>query len=232
MDQNISREENRTTLTMDLWEIPPQLKYNSSQTKSPHIGATILIVEDHMINARINHSIETMKNGFEPDLSTIRMETEEPLEKFLVLHRLTGETSHKKNHIDNRKVIKLTILLSADLTIDPRLVSHLTNKNFHSKIIRRHPMWFASSQPTISLMNYQTLSVKLLRSPNANSDKCPFSRLSLNIFYLATGDTQKDNGLGIEFMLDRGAFCSIIKYRILLEIFQLQHPKVIQKVTK
>ena len=38
------------------------------------------------------------------------------------------------------------------------------------------------------------------------------SRLSFNILYLAAGDTQKDSGLEIEFMLDTRASSSIINY--------------------
>ena len=64
-----------------------------------------------------------------------------------------------------------------------------------------------------------------------NTDKSRNSRLSLNIFYFATGDTQKDSGLEIEFMLDTGASCSIINYRIFWEICQLQHLIAIQKST-
>ena len=76
------------------------------------------------------------------------------------------------------------------------------------------------------------MPVKLLRSPNSNNDKSRNSRLSLNIFYFATGDTQKDSGLEIEFMLDTGASCSIINYRTFWEICQLQYPITIQKSTK
>ena len=57
-------------------------------------------------------------------------------------------------------------------------------------------------------------------------------RLSLNIFYFATGDTQKDSGLEIEFKLDTGASCSIINHRIFREMCQLQHPITIQKSIK
>ena len=76
------------------------------------------------------------------------------------------------------------------------------------------------------------MPVKLLRSPNLNTDKSRNSRLSLNIFYFATGDTQKDSGLEIEFMLDTGTSCSIINYRTFWEICQIQHPITIQKSTK
>ena len=121
------------------------------------MGTTIRIMVDHMINAQINQSIERMEIGLEVDLLTIRMETGETLEIFLVLHRLLGEIYHKTIHTANQEVINLTILHSADLTIDLRLVSHLTSKNFH-KTTRRRPMWSASLQPTIPLMNYQTFA--------------------------------------------------------------------------
>ena len=76
------------------------------------------------------------------------------------------------------------------------------------------------------------MPVKLLRSPNSNTDKSRSSRLSLNIFYFATGDFQKDSGSEIEFMLDTGASCSMINYRNFWEICQLQHPFTIQKSNK
>ena len=52
------------------------------------------------------------------------------------------------------------------------------------------------------------------------------------MFYFATGDSQKDSGLVIEFMLDTAPSCSIIDYRNFWEICQLQHPITIQKRTK
>ena len=76
------------------------------------------------------------------------------------------------------------------------------------------------------------MPVKLLRSPNSNTDKSRNSRLSLNIFYFATGDTRKDSGLEIEFTLDTGASYSIINCRTFWEIYQLQQPSSIQKSTK
>ena len=76
------------------------------------------------------------------------------------------------------------------------------------------------------------MPVKLLSSPNSNTDKSGKSRLSLNIFYFATGDTRKDSGLEIEFLLDTGASCSTINYRTFWEICQLQHSITIQKSTK
>ena len=75
------------------------------------------------------------------------------------------------------------------------------------------------------------MPVKLLKSPSSNTEKSRNSRLSLNIFYFATGDTQKDSGLENEFMLDTGASCSIINYRTFWEVCQLQHPITFQKST-
>ena len=83
------------------------------------------------------------------------MGTGETIGTPLVVQRLKGETSNKKIYIANQEVINLNILPSADLTIDPRLVLHLTNKSFHKTILRPHLMWFASPQPMIPLMNYQ-----------------------------------------------------------------------------
>ena len=82
------------------------------------------------------------------------------------------------------------------------------------------------------LTNCRILPIKLLRSPNSNTDKSRNSRLSLNIFNFATEDTQKGGGLEIEFLLDTGASCSIINYRDFWEICELQHPINIQKSTK
>ena len=63
-------------------------------------------------------------------------------------------------------------------------------------------MRLASPQPAIPLKNQNIFSIKLLTSPNLNNDKCQGSRLSLNIFYFVTRDSQKASGLEIEFMLD------------------------------
>ena len=65
---------------------------------------------------------------------------------------------------------------------------------------------------------------KLLRSPSSTIDQSKNSRLSFKFFYFATGDTQKDGGLEIEFMLDTGASSSIINYGTFREICQTQHP--------
>ena len=76
------------------------------------------------------------------------------------------------------------------------------------------------------------MPVKLLRSPNSNTNKSPNSRLSLNILHFPTGDAQKYSGLETDFMLDTGASCSIINHRTFWETCQLQHPINKQKSTK
>ena len=58
-----------------------------------------------MLNAQIHHSKEAMEIDLEMYLSTIRMETGETLEFFLVLLRLKRGTSHKIIHTANKEVI-------------------------------------------------------------------------------------------------------------------------------
>ena len=64
MDQNngleakISKEETRTTLTRHLGS--PILIRISLPDQTSHMGTTIRIKEDHIINAQISHSIEAM----------------------------------------------------------------------------------------------------------------------------------------------------------------------------
>ena len=72
---------------------------------------------------------------------------------------------------------------------------------------------------------------KLLKSPSSNTNQSKNSRLSFKFFYFATGDTQKDSGLEIEFLLDTGASSSIINYRIFWEICQMQHPISVTRST-
>ena len=162
MDQNngpdakISIEDARTLLTIDLEENPLLLIRISLRDPTLHMGTTIRIVEDPMINAQINHFTGTMETDLVTDPSTIRTGTGKTKETFLVLHRLKGETSHKINHIANQEVINPTGLPPADLRIDPRRVSHLTNKSSHKRSIRLHLNWFASPQPTKPLTIYQT----------------------------------------------------------------------------
>ena len=117
------------------------------------------IMEDHLINAQINHSTETMEKDSQMGLSTIRIETGDTLEKFLVLHRIKLEISDRKIQTANQELINLPTLLSAGLTIDRRVVSHLTNKNSHKTITRCHAKWCALLKPTIPLTNYQIFAI-------------------------------------------------------------------------
>ena len=75
------------------------------------------------------------------------------------------------------------------------------------------------------------MPLKQLRSPSSTTDQSKNSRLSFNFFYFATGDTQKDSGLEIEFMLDTGASSSIRDYRNFWEICQTQHPITVKRST-
>ena len=146
------------------------------------MGTTVQTMEDHIINAQISHSIEVMEIDLPTNLSRITKERGKAMENFFVLDRLKGQTSDKIIHTVNQEVIHLTILLSADLTIDLRLVLHPRNKCSHKTITRFHLMWFLSPQLTTPLLNYEILSVKLSRSPNSKNEKSRNSRLSLNIF--------------------------------------------------
>ena len=155
MDQNdgllakISKDEIKTTLSLDLQRIPPPLNRISLRDQASHMGTTIRTMEDLMINAQISHSIEAMEIDLKTAHPTIRMGTGETMEDFLVLHRLKGETFHKIVHTASQEVINLTILPSEDLTVDLRLALRLTNKNFHKAITRRLLMCSASPQPLI-----------------------------------------------------------------------------------
>ena len=66
MDQNnglevkISKEETRTTITMDLGESPPLPTRIFLQGQNSHMGTTVRSMEDHMINVKISHSVEAM----------------------------------------------------------------------------------------------------------------------------------------------------------------------------
>ena len=72
---------------------------------------------------------------------------------------------------------------------------------------------------------------KLLRSLSSATNRSKNSRLSFNFFYFATGGTQKDSGLEIEFLLDTGASSSTINYRTVWEICQTQHPVTVKRNT-
>ena len=89
------------------------------------------------------------------DLLTTLMGTGETMGIFLSLHRPKREISHKITHIVTLEVINPTILLSAGLTINQRLVLRPKNKSFSRTTIRHHLMWSASLQPMILLTNYQ-----------------------------------------------------------------------------
>ena len=108
-----------------------------------------------MINAQINHSLKMMGIDPEMHISAIGMEAGETLEIFLVLHRLKGEIAHRTILTTNEELVNLTIVLSADLTINRRVVSDLTNRNFRKTSTRRHRMWSALLQPMIPLLGYQ-----------------------------------------------------------------------------
>ena len=82
------------------------------------MGTTVQTMEDHMINTQISHSIEVMEIDLEIHLATIRMETGETMETFLVLHQLKGKNSHKIFPTANQEVINLTTLHSAHLITD------------------------------------------------------------------------------------------------------------------
>ena len=161
MDQNngleakTSKGETRITIMMDLQEVFPHLIRISLQGQTSHMRTVIRTIEDHMINAQIIHSIETMEIDLKMDLLTTRMGTDKIMETFPVLHWHQGEISHKTIHTANQEVIKPTTLPSADLKNDLRLFPHLTNKSSHKTIIRYHLMCFASLQLTIPLMSYQ-----------------------------------------------------------------------------
>ena len=72
---------------------------------------------------------------------------------------------------------------------------------------------------------------ELLKSPSSTTNQFKNAGLSLNFFYFATRDTQKDSGSEIEFMLDSGASSSIINYSIFWEICQTQHRITVKRST-
>ena len=76
------------------------------------------------------------------NLSTSRIETGETMEDFLVPHQSKGEAFDKIIHNLNQEVIKLTVLPSADLTIDLWVILRPTDKNFQKTITRDDLMWF------------------------------------------------------------------------------------------
>ena len=150
LEVKISKEESKNLPTIDLGEVPLMPTRISLQDSTLHLGTTIRMMEDHMNDAQISHSIEAMETDLEMNLSTIGMEIGGTMENFVVLHRFQGETSHKIIPIVNQEVINLTTLRSTDLTIDLRLVLRPVNRIFRRTIIRDHLMLFVSPQPMIS----------------------------------------------------------------------------------
>ena len=124
MDQNngleaeTSTQEIRFTMMMDLQKVLQHLIRVSLRDKISLMDTTIRKTENHMFNTQISYSIEAMEIDLEMDLSTTRMGTCEKVENFPVLHRLKGDIFHKIFHIANQEVKNLTILPSAELTID------------------------------------------------------------------------------------------------------------------
>ena len=123
------------------------------------MGTTTRIMEDHTVNTKTIHSIKAMEIDLELDLSIIRMGTGETMENFVVLHRPRGETSHEKICTANQEVINLTILPSPDLTIDLRLVLHLTNNIFHKN----------NNQAPSNMVRFIKIDVTI------NADLCPLN---------------------------------------------------------
>ena len=148
LEVSISEEETTTIITTDL-EVPPIIAKIYLPDQTPHMGLTAKTMKDHLINAQISHSIETMEIYLEMDLLTTRMGTGETMETFLVPHRLKEETSHKITPVATQEVINITTRRSADLAIDLRLALRPMNRKFRRTIIRHHLMWFASPHPMI-----------------------------------------------------------------------------------
>ena len=129
LEVRISKREITIIITTDL-EVAPIIIKISLHDQSPHMGITAQTMEDHLINAQISHSIETMEIDPEMDPSTIRLETGGTKGTFLVLHQIQEETSHKTIPIAKQEMNNLTTLHSADLTIDLQQTLHPMNRNF------------------------------------------------------------------------------------------------------
>ena len=153
MDQNngleakISKKETRTLSMIDSREVPLIDSNISLQDPTLHIRTTVRLIDDHLINAQINHLMEMMETDPDMNLSTTKMGTGDTMEIFLVLHQIQEEISHKIIPIANQEMINLTTLLSAGLTIDLQQTLLPMNRIFRRTIIRHHLMWFVSPQP-------------------------------------------------------------------------------------
>ena len=111
LEAKVFREEARTTPTRDLWEFSPQSIRIFPPDKLPCTGTKIQRMPDHLINAQINLSIETMERGLELNPSTIRTEPGKTQENFFVPSRLKGEISRRTIHTANQELINLAIVL-------------------------------------------------------------------------------------------------------------------------
>ena len=153
MDQNnglkakIFKDETRTLAMIDSGEVPLTATKISLQDPTLHIGTTVRMIDDHLINVQISHLLGTMETDPDMNLSTTRMGTGGTMGTFLVLHQIQEETSHKTIPIAQQEMNNLTTLRFADLTIDLQQTLHLTNRNFRRTIIRHHRMWFVLLQP-------------------------------------------------------------------------------------
>ena len=88
LEDKFSKEEIRITITIDLQVAFPHLIRIFPRSQSSHMGISIRAMEDLMINAKINHSVEAMEIDPEMDFSTVRMGTGETMGTPLVLHPL------------------------------------------------------------------------------------------------------------------------------------------------
>ena len=122
MDQNNGPEAKtfkdgtRTLAMIDSGEVPLIATKISLQDPTLLIETTVRTIDDHLINAQISHSIETMEPDPDMNFSTTRMGTGGTMGTFLVLHQIQEETSHKTIPTANQETNNLTISHSADDT--------------------------------------------------------------------------------------------------------------------
>ena len=147
LEAKTSKEKTRNLPMIDSGEVPLMATKISLQGPTLHIGTTVLMIEDYLTNAQINHLMEMMETDPDMNLSTTKMGTGDTMEIFLVLHQIQEEISHKIIPIANQEMINLTTLLSAGQTTDLQQTLHPMNRNFRRTIIRHHLMWFVSPPP-------------------------------------------------------------------------------------
>ena len=75
LEVRISKEETTTIITMSLGEIPPIITRTSLRDQTSHMGIIAQTMGDPLINAEINHLIQTMETDLEMDPSITRMGT-------------------------------------------------------------------------------------------------------------------------------------------------------------